>query len=310
MTKTSIRQIPLFLAAAALLTSCTVGEHRDTTVERKWPAAAIHNVKIGDIDGNVTVTAGDSNEISLVAQISSRGVAPKPSEENQGYFRTSLSGDTLSIGRRGRHSFRVHFGFFNADDVAIDYTLRVPSTVALSVTTVNGRIHTRGVDGETRAVTVNGMVDLETAGVSEVVATAVNGEVRAKFLRDFRGAHLKTVNGRIEATLPSTASFVCDLSQVNGDFEASFPLISQSSRGNRHVSGEVNGGRNELRISTVNGNIRVRNEDPVAPLVPAAPVAPIPGAPPAVSSPPATPAPSTPPAAPAPAAAPASDKTR
>ncbi|HYM61051.1 MAG TPA: DUF4097 family beta strand repeat-containing protein [Thermoanaerobaculia bacterium] len=301
--KTSTKQISLLLAAAALLSSCAVGERHETTIERKWPASAIHNVKIGDGDGNVTVTAGDVNEISLVAQVSTRGIKPKPAEENQGYFRTTLSGDTLTIGRRGSHGFRVHFGFFNADDVTIDYTLHVPASVALSVTTVNGRIHASGIDGETRAVTVNGMVDLETTGLNEVVATAVNGEVRAKFLRDFRGAHLKTVNGRIEASLPSTASFVCDLSQVNGDFDSSFPLISRSSPGNRHISGEVNGGRNELRISTVNGSIRVENGGPVVPAAPAAP-----SAPPTMSNPPAAPAPPTPPAAPA-TPAPSPDKT-
>jgi DUF4097 and DUF4098 domain-containing protein YvlB len=144
---------------------------------------------------------------------------------------------------------------------------------------------------------VNGEINLENAGSSEVDAHTVNGRVTATFVRDFQGAKLKTVNGRVVAVLPSTASFACDLSQVNGDFEASFPLSIHSHPGSRRVSGDVNGGRYELRISTVNGDIRLENGIPPVPPVPPAPgvgsVPPAPQAPPALPAPPAQPAPPT-----------------
>ena len=58
---------------------------------------------------------------------------------------------------------------------------------------------------------------------------------------------MKTVNGGVTAALPPSASFTGDFSQVNGDFEAAFPLNIHSHPGSRRVSGEVNGGRYELQ---------------------------------------------------------------
>jgi DUF4097 and DUF4098 domain-containing protein YvlB len=154
-------------------------------------------------------------------------------------------------------------------------------------------VTSHGIDGETQVMTVNGPIEIESAGTSELEAHTVNGAVSAKFLKTFQGASLKTVNGRVDATLPRSASFACDLSQVNGDFEATFPLNIHSHPGNRRVSGEVNGGKYELRIVTVNGDIRLDNGG-----------GPIP-APPAPSAGPATPAaPGPPPTAPAAPAAP------
>jgi hypothetical protein len=192
----------------------------------------------------------------------------------------------------------VNVSWFGTDDVNIDYTLRVPQQVALDLTTVNGRIATRGVDGEMAATTVNGTLDLETSGTRELVANAVNGRVKARFLRDFQGARLKTVNGSVEAVLPPTASFACDLTQVNGDFEASFPLSIHSHPGRRRVSGEVNGGRFDLQITTVNGDIQIENGTDHGMSVPA--VQPIPPAPPATGIPGIPAPPARPPAPPTP----------
>jgi DUF4097 and DUF4098 domain-containing protein YvlB len=104
---------------------------------------------------------------------------------------------------------------------------------------------------------VNGAIDIETAGLNELRATTVNGAVKATFTRDFQGARFKTVNGGVEAFFPQNASFAVDLSQVNGDFEASFPLSIHSNPGSRRVSGEVNGGRHDLKIVTVNGDVEL-----------------------------------------------------
>ncbi|MGZ7031839.1 MAG: DUF4097 family beta strand repeat-containing protein, partial [Thermoanaerobaculia bacterium] len=127
-----------------------------------------------------------------------------------------------------------------------------------------------------------------------ISARTVNGRVVAKFLETFQGAKLKTVNGSVEAQLPSTASFACDLSQVNGDFEASFPVSIHSHPGSRRVSGEVNGGQYSLKIVTVNGDIQLANSPaaPAAPSSPSSPSAPAgPLAPAAPSAAPAAPAP-------------------
>jgi len=286
----------LYLLPAMFLVACVAGERREVTINRTWPADGIHRVHVNEVNGSVNVEAGNPNEISLVAHVRAYD-RPKPNEDNQGYFKSNVNGDTLDIGRQSHGSIRfigIHFG----DDVQVDYSLRVPPALELELKTVNGRIATHGIDGATEAKSVNGEINLENAGTSDVEAHTVNGKVMAKFVRDFQGAHLKTVNGRVVAVLPPNASFACDLSQVNGDFEASFPLSIHSHPGSRRVQGDVNGGLHELRISTVNGDIRLENGValPVPPVPPvhALPAPSVPSERPALPAMPAPPAPPNP----------------
>jgi hypothetical protein len=257
----------LALAAFAVATGCDGrGERRAerrssnaqrATIARNWPAASIANVKVFEVDGSISVQASATNEISLLATAEG-DLEIKKGVENDGLFETSVVGDTLRIGRKAEKRKGLNFDFiWDTDDVEIDYVLKVPPTVALDVSTVNGRIATRGVDGATEATTVNGGIDIETAGTQSLRASSVNGRVKAKFTQSFQGARFNTVNGGVEATLPKSASFTVNLSQVNGDFEASFPLSIHSNPGSRRVSGEVNGGAHELKIVTVNGDIEL-----------------------------------------------------
>ena len=268
------------LSAMLLLAGCgAVMERRISHVDRRWPATTIRHIEVREIDGAINIEAGSDSEITMDATVRSR-LAPKHEKENLGYFTTEINGDTLTIGRRDQHRRFVFFRFGN--DTRVDYELRVPASIALDLHTINGRIATRGVDGEMKAVTVNGRVNIETPGSNEVEAHTVNGRIEAHFEKSFQGATLKTVNGGVTAVLPLSASFSGDFSQVNGDIEAAFPLNIHSHPGSRRVSGEVNGGRYELRITTVNGDIKIDTAMPPAPPAPpAAPAAPAAPAPPA-----------------------------
>ncbi|HEX7708538.1 MAG TPA: DUF4097 family beta strand repeat-containing protein [Thermoanaerobaculia bacterium] len=228
------------------------------TVTREWPAAGIRELRVTEVDGSITIAAAETDKISLVA--SGRGrLNVRQGAENSGIFETELDGDTLRIGRRDssrRKSWDIP-NLFGRRRGRIDYVLQVPPSVSLSVRTVNGKIVTKGSDSESDFVTVNGSIDTQISGNHELRATTVNGRVLATFSESFQGARFKTVNGRVRAVLPESASFTVNLSQVNGDFEASFPLSIRSSPGSRRVSGDVNGGNHELRIVTVNGNVEL-----------------------------------------------------
>ena len=250
------------LAATAVIGGCDherplahAKSGKTVTITRTWPAAAIRNLRVAEVDGGILVEAADTTEISLVAEAKG-DLDLKPEQQNQGLFETTLEGDTLRIGRREKKNRR--FGFlWNRDRVRIHYTLKVPASVSLDVNTVNGRIATRGMEGPTEATSVNGTIDLEVAGIHALEATTVNGRVKARFTKEFHGAKFRTVNGGVKAYLPQSASFTVDLAQVNGDFEAAFPLSIHSHPGRRRVSGEVNGGDHELKITTVNGDVEL-----------------------------------------------------
>jgi Toastrack DUF4097 len=277
----------IYSLMALALAGCVVrGERHVTHVQKSWPSAEIKRIEVREVDGAINVHGGATDKVLLDARIRSFG-KQKPED-----FQSGLEGDTLVIGRREHRHMRI--GFFGWNEARIDYDLTVPANVELKLTTVNGKIVTRGVAGETAATTVNGSLDLETDGTKEVTAKSVNGRIVCTFKKDFQGATFKTVNGRVIAVLPPSASFYGDFTQVNGDFEAAFPLDIHSHPGSRRVSGEVNGGKFELKITTVNGDIKVENLGglPVPPAPPAAPNA-MPTPPGRVPTPPPPPAPST-----------------
>jgi Toastrack DUF4097 len=254
--------VPVALVAALMVTACerpsrAMGRRAQATITRTWPASEIRKLQIFEVNGTISIEAAPVDEVSLDATV--RGdFDRKRGAENEGLFETTLDGDVLRI-RRQDHDhglFRIPF-LFGGDHVEVNYVLRVPPTVSVDVGTVNGRIVTRGIEGETKASSVNGTIDVESVGENAVSATTVNGRLRARFLRSFQGATFKSVNGSVQATLPQTASFTINLSQVNGDFESSFPLSIHSNPGSRRVSGEVNGGAHELKIVTVNGHVEL-----------------------------------------------------
>lgn len=273
MTKRNLLSV---LPAVLLLAACYPLEEHSARFERSWPATDIKRLEVREVSGKIDVEGDSPNQIRMLAVVRSRGVAPNPREENQGYFQTDLEDGALVIGTRDSH----HDHFFFGREITVDYELHVPPSVSLELRSVNGRINTRAVAGEISATTVNGVVDLEATGSNELEAKAINGRIQARFLNDFHGANLSAVNGRVTAVLPPSASFYGDFSQINGDFEAAFPLNIHSNPGSRRVSGEVNGGRYPLRITTVNGDIKIDNVPPPPPLPPA------PAAPPAPPPPP------------------------
>jgi len=253
-------------------------EERTAHFENKWSAPTVTRLDLTEVSGTVTVIGDSPSAITMSATVRARGIHPDPKRPYDGYMSAEIEGDTLAIRAAGTHSHGIVFGW--GKEVRIDYDLHVPPQLALNLVTVNGRIETKGIAGETAAKTVNGAVNLEATGSNEVEAKSVNGRIEAKFLQDFHGARLGTVNGRVTAVLPASASFYGDFTQVNGDFEAAFPLNIHSHPGTRRVSGEVNGGKYQLKISTVNGDITIDNGVPAA-----APVAPTAPPPPPVVSP-------------------------
>ncbi|HEY6843355.1 MAG TPA: hypothetical protein VI391_04250, partial [Thermoanaerobaculia bacterium] len=200
------------IAVLTLLTGCIPAEQRTAHFEQKWPASGIGELEVTEVNGTVTVQGDSPDAITMVANVRARGVRPDPKKPYDGYMSADLGGNTLSIRSRNSHQHGFFFGF--GEDVRIDYDIHVPPQVALQLVTVNGRIVTHGISGETNAKTVNGAVDLEATGSNEVSAKTVNGRIEAKFLHDFHGAKLGTVNGRVTCALPAAASFFGDFTQV------------------------------------------------------------------------------------------------
>jgi hypothetical protein len=123
------------------------------------------------------------------------------------------------------------------NDVQVDFVLRVPAGVRFAGHTVNGDVEAEGLRSDVRAAAVNGSVSVRTTGfVSQAT----------------------TVNGSVEIAVPAGLNAEFHGSTVNGSIDSDFPIQVTGRFGPRAARGTIGAGGEEMRVSTVNGSIRLR----------------------------------------------------
>jgi hypothetical protein len=143
------------------------------------------------------------------------------------------------------------------NDVRVDFVVRVPADVRFRGATVNGDVEAEGLTAEARATTVNGDVVVRTAGFAR--ASTVNGRITVR-LGETRlpgNVRYSTVNGDIVLELPASPNAELRATTVRGAIESDFPVLMSGRIGQRSVRGTLGEGGPELRLSTVNGSIRL-----------------------------------------------------
>ena len=144
------------------------------------------------------------------------------------------------------------------NDVAVDFTVRLPKRVRLGASTVSGAVHVANATAPLVLASINGEVDAETSA-GPVRATSVNGSVRARVraFGDTGEVSLLTVNGEATAELPARLDADVEASTVNGAIETDYPLAVTGKLG-KHLHGTLGAGGRKVRITTVNGAINLR----------------------------------------------------
>ena len=141
------------------------------------------------------------------------------------------------------------------------FELEVPERTGLQLTANNGGISISSVDGDVRFETRNGGVTLANVD-GDVQGTTVNGGITVR-LRGAQwngtGLDVGTRNGGISMSVPESFNAQLDVETVNGGVSSDFGLSPQDRR-SRHVVTTLGGGGARLRLSTVNGGIRVNRQ--------------------------------------------------
>lgn len=144
------------------------------------------------------------------------------------------------------------------NDVEVEFTVRVPAGVRFDGRTVNGEVEARNLGADVTATTVNGEVNVSTAGVAR--ATTVNGGITARMGKaDWEGdLDIQTVNGSIELTMPATLSADVRAEVLNGEITTDFPVTSQGRLSRRRLEGQIGTGGRTLQLKTVNGGVEIK----------------------------------------------------
>jgi tRNA threonylcarbamoyladenosine modification (KEOPS) complex Pcc1 subunit len=144
------------------------------------------------------------------------------------------------------------------NDVRVEFVVRVPAGVRFEGNTVNGNVKAESLHSDVKATTVNGSVEIRTEGFAQ--ANTVNGSItcrvgQARLTSDVK---FETVNGNIVLEMPAGLNAEFRASTVNGRIDSDFPIMVTGQISRRSLRGTIGDGGPELRVSTVNGSVRLR----------------------------------------------------
>jgi len=241
-------------------------DNETETFSRKVRLGRDGRVLVSNLSGDIVVTAGSGEEVSIEAIKRTRG------------SRDELARVQIEVDDRpGLLEIRTRYPNRSNNRVSVDFTLQVPSSAAVELHSVSGSVRITNILGIVRAETVSGSVtmsgsprvevaksvsgNVELTGAAEtgdLTATSVSGNVRARGVKA-RSLLLNSVSGNI---LVSDASCErLEAKSVSGDIEYSGTLVRNGRYDVNSHSGSVrlaltgNTGF-ELTAETFSGDLR------------------------------------------------------
>lgn len=155
----------------------------------------------------------------------------------------------------------------------VEYALTVPRQAVLeSIELVNGSIDIEGVEGNVKASSVNGRL-IARGLAGEARLSTVNGALQATFTRldDTKPLTLISVNGPLTLVIPSNANASVRATTVHGGISTDFGLTVKHGEYVGHsMDGQIGTGGPKIKLSNVNGPIKVTHAQDGLPLSPAA----------------------------------------
>ena len=235
----------LMAIAFAVTASAQVTEEFHRTV----PLSSDGRVSLENINGNVTVTGWERNEVQIAAV--------KKARDQQRLDEARIEVDASSDSVRIKTKYPDHHT--NNNPATVTYVLHVPHQARLDhMDLVNGSLTVSQVSGEINGELVNGKTDIrDLAGRLNI--SAVNGTITANYksLDNVKEIRLKSVNGSINLGLPASPNAEVSVSTVNGGITTDYPLQVKGKFMGHHLDGTLGSGGTQIEISNVNGSVRI-----------------------------------------------------
>jgi hypothetical protein len=254
------RGIPLAVLAAATLVHC--GESTGPNgLDFDWSGTIDQGdaIEIKGVNGNIVATAASGNTVRVTATKQAQQSDPALVDIE---VVPHAGGVTICAvypdvpGQPPNECAPRNQGHMSTqnNDVEVDFTVTVPAGVEYVGATVNGNVSGSGLGSNAFGTTVNGNIAITTSQFA--TALTVNGTITVAIdLADWgRDLDFTAVNGNVTVEVPSGTNADARLATVNGSISSDFSL-TEVSPGN--VQGTLGTGGPFLRLTTVNGNVRL-----------------------------------------------------
>jgi hypothetical protein len=258
MRTITLAAFSLFVAAAAL----------DAQETRFTPTLRVgQQLSLATVDGDVIVTRGEGRTAEIVATKRVRRgdgsrVKAVMEETSDGVRVCTVY---LHKGEPDRNTCRSESsGNWSGDDnydIELNYVVKLPAGVKLTVNTVDGDVDAQGIDAPASIRSVDG--DIRYSGVAPSNLNTVDGDVHATITSSAWSADMvvQTVDGSIDISLPADVAVAVKGSTVDGSFSSDFPMTIREKWGPRSFEGTIgSGGTRSLRLSSVDGDVTLRRK--------------------------------------------------
>jgi DUF4097 and DUF4098 domain-containing protein YvlB len=237
------------LMAFALSASASDRDQFTEEFHRTVPLSADGRISLHNINGGVTITGWERNEVQIDA------VKKADSQQKLQEATIEVESSSNSVDIRTKYPE----GRNHNNPASVTYELHVPRTARLDgINLVNGSLTISQFGGEVRAELVNGSSTIhDLAGRTEI--SSVNGSVQAFYssLENVKEVRLKSVNGAVKLGLPSSPNADVSVSTVNGGISTDFPLTVEGKFMSHHIDGKLGSGGTRIEISNVNGSVHI-----------------------------------------------------
>lgn len=222
---------------------------------KSYPLTGDGRVSLKNINGGVTITAWDKNEVQVDA------IKTANSQEKLNDAKIDIVAGSSAIDIRTKYP-----DGHNNNPASVEYTLHVPRKARLDkIELVNGRVKIDGVEGGVHAESVNGAVEA-TRVSGDIRLGSVNGRVLAE-LNAAKAVNLETVNGGVELNLPSNATGEINASTVHGGISNEFNIpVARERWVGSELRARLGEGGPAIKLSAVNGGIQIHRASDGKPL--------------------------------------------
>jgi hypothetical protein len=240
----------------SLLPACTIPPHEaHRTQDRAEPAAGLAELRCTTHNGAITVVgAPGATEVAIHARLSARGFTEQEAAANVDRLEVAVvrDGAVLTVSGRSPEDFDWRFS------PAFSFTITLPQAMACKLTSHNGDLDLRAVDGAVVAATHNGAVTAST-GAPRLQVESHNGEIDVELTgKGPVAGSVTTHNGSVSVAMGERAAKV-EADTHNGSLQAERGFANMVVREDslRFVAGDATG-PDLLTVVTHNGSVRFR----------------------------------------------------
>ena len=253
-------------------TTCTGegGQELREEFHQTYPLSATGRVSLENINGGVQIKVWDRPAV----QVDAVKKAYKPHRLAEAQIQVNANEESIRISTeypQGNQTFRGDERRYD-NPAIVEYALTVPRKAILeSVELVNGSLDIDGVEGSVKASSINGRVHARGLS-SDVRLSTINGQLQATFtqLDESKPITLGSVNGNVTMIIPSNSNAAIRASTVHGDISSDFNLkVKHGEYVGHSMDGQIGNGGPKVKLSNVNGSIRVSHAQDGLPVSPA-----------------------------------------